>query len=348
MGALYKGADRHRDPVDDRHRAGDPVHVRLGVPLKTTGGVAFTTTTIYWCGLVGLAVTGLNHLDHRVYYNRHRLSPGEVDRCRVRHRPRPPTSSRVSPSRWSRPRCPRSSSSPAILVCYGMAGLFGHRDRGDDDAGAGRYGGRARTPSVRSPTTPAASPKWPDCRTGGPQVDRRARRGRQHHQGGHQGLRHRLVRAWAHWCCCAYNEDLKFFIANSAQHKYVGGVTLELLAEQSVRRGRSCLFGGLLSVPVRRDGHDRGRAAPPARSSRRSAGNSARNPGIMKGDQQARLWPRRRPAHQSRDQGNDQSPSLLPVLVADRRVIRDLLRRGRRSGGQVGRLLGGTADAARR
>src|SRR6478609_2463803 len=31
----------------------------FGVPLRTTQGAAFTTTTLYWCGIVGLAVTGL-------------------------------------------------------------------------------------------------------------------------------------------------------------------------------------------------------------------------------------------------------------------------------------------------
>ncbi len=31
----------------------------FGVPLRTTQGVAFTSTTLYWCGIVGLAVTGL-------------------------------------------------------------------------------------------------------------------------------------------------------------------------------------------------------------------------------------------------------------------------------------------------
>src|SRR5204862_2199192 len=31
----------------------------FGVALRTTQGVAFTTTSLYWCGIVGLAVTGL-------------------------------------------------------------------------------------------------------------------------------------------------------------------------------------------------------------------------------------------------------------------------------------------------
>src|SRR4051794_35922558 len=31
----------------------------FGVPLRTSQGVTFTTTTLYWCGVVGLVVTGL-------------------------------------------------------------------------------------------------------------------------------------------------------------------------------------------------------------------------------------------------------------------------------------------------
>ena len=31
----------------------------FGTPLRTTGGVTFTSTTLFWCGVVGLAVTGL-------------------------------------------------------------------------------------------------------------------------------------------------------------------------------------------------------------------------------------------------------------------------------------------------
>ena len=36
----------------------------------------------------------------------------------------------------------------------------------------------------------------------------------------------------------AYNEDLKFFIANSAQHPVLPGRRARLLADQSLRRGR--------------------------------------------------------------------------------------------------------------
>ena len=69
-----------------------------------------------------------------------------------------------------------------------------HRHRGDHHAGAGGHGGGARR----------LRPGHRQCRRhrrnggaaeGGAQVDRRARCGRQHHQGGDQGLCHRLRRA---------------------------------------------------------------------------------------------------------------------------------------------------------
>ena len=56
----------------------------------------------------------------------------------------------------------------------------------------------------------------------------------------------------------AYNEDLKFFIANSKTHTYFTGVKPRLLAEQSVRRRRS-LDRWPAAISVRRHGHDRGR-----------------------------------------------------------------------------------------
>src|SRR6201989_395499 len=59
MGALYKGLLA----TAVLSLIGIAIVIQLlfgfGVPLKTTGGVAFTSTTIYLCGIVGLAVTGL-------------------------------------------------------------------------------------------------------------------------------------------------------------------------------------------------------------------------------------------------------------------------------------------------
>ena len=64
----------------------------------------------------------------------------------------------------------------------------------------------------------------------------------------------------------AYNEDLKFFIANAAEHPYFQGVTLDFsLTNPYVVVG--LLFGGLLPYLFGAHGHDRGR--PRGRRDRR-------------------------------------------------------------------------------
>ena len=101
----------------------------------------------------------------------------------------------------------------------------------------------------------------------------------------------------------AYNEDLKYFIANSAQHKYFSGVSLDFsLTNPYVVVG--LLVRRPAAVPVRRHGHDRGR--PRRRRDRRGGAPAVpREPRHHEGHQQARLRPRRGPADQGRDQGDD-------------------------------------------
>ena len=124
----------------------------------------------------------------------------------------------------------------------------------------------------------------------------------------------------------AYNEDLKFFIANSAQ-QYFAGVGSGLLAEQSLRRRRPAVRRPA-AVPVRRDGHDRGR--PRRRRDRRGSPPPVpREARHHEGHRQAGLRQGRRPADQGRDQGNDHSVAAAGA-VADLRLLRDLLHRGRR------------------
>ena len=131
----------------------------------------------------------------------------------------------------------------------------------------------------------------------------------------------------------AYNEDLKFFIANCREAPVLPGRAARLLAEQPLRRGRPAVRRPA-AVPVRRDGHDRGR--PRGRRDRRgSAPPVPREARHHEGHRQAGLRPRRRPADQGGDQGNDH-PVAAAGAVADRRLLRDLRDRGRRRGRQVG------------
>ena len=75
----------------------------------------------------------------------------------------------------------------------------------------------------------------------------------------------------------AYNQDLLFFIGDSANHPVLPRHQARFLAEQSVRRGRPAVRRAA-AVSVRRHGHDGGRPRGFGRSSRRCAGNSATSP----------------------------------------------------------------------
>ena len=143
----------------------------------------------------------------------------------------------------------------------------------------------------------------------------------------------------------AYNEDLKFFIANAATVPYFQGVQLDFsLNNPYVVVGAPVRRPAALSV--RRARHDRGR---PRRVGDRGGGATAisREARHHAGHRQARLRPRRRSSHQRRDQGDDHSLAAAGAL-ADRGLFPDLLDRRRRRGRQVGGVLRGRRHAARR
>ena len=123
----------------------------------------------------------------------------------------------------------------------------------------------------------------------------------------------------------AYTSDLNFFIAEANK---AGSTTLPVLqgrhrrflAVQSLCRRRPAARRPD-PLPLRRHGHDRGRArrrlggrggAPPVQGEARHHG----------GHGAARLRPRRRPADPRRDQGDDRA-----LAAAGARADRDLLRR---------------------
>ena len=198
MGALYKGLIA--TGVLSLVGIAGVIHwlIGFGVPL-TAGTRRSPTTTLFYCGIVGLVVTGLI-IWITEYYTGTDFRPVksiaaasvtghgtnviqglaismEVDRAaRHRHHRRHPRD-----LRHGRP--------------------VRHRHRGDDDAGARRHDRRARR------LRPGHRQCRRHCRNGraaegSAQVDRRARRGRQHHQGDHQGLRHRLGRPWRAGAVC--------------------------------------------------------------------------------------------------------------------------------------------------
>ena len=188
MGALYKGLIA----------TGALSVVGLAIATSTligwgsigeVAGQAVTGANLFFCGLVGLAVTGAIVVHHRILH-RHRQASGGVDRPGLGHRP-------------------RHQCHPGSRGVAGIDGAAGagdrrrhhldlparrpvrHGDRGHHHARPRRHDRRARR------LRPGHRQCRRHCRNGRPAqgsapVHRRARRGRQHHQGGHQGLRHRL------------------------------------------------------------------------------------------------------------------------------------------------------------
>ncbi|MFK4630758.1 K(+)-stimulated pyrophosphate-energized sodium pump [Bradyrhizobium elkanii] len=143
----------------------------------------------------------------------------------------------------------------------------------------------------------------------------------------------------------AYNQDLKFFISDANAHAYFKGVNSGLLSEQSLRRGRPAVRRPA-AVSVRCDGHDRGRSR--RRCDRRgSAPSVPREARHHAGHRQAGLRQGGRPADPGGDQGDDH-PVAAAGAVADRGLLPDLRHRGRRRSRQVGGILRGRRHAARR
>ena len=73
----------------------------------------------------------------------------------------------------------------------------------------------------------------------------------------------------------AYTQDLKFFIADAANHPYFQGVNAGLLAEQPLGGGGPVVRRPA-ALSVRRHGHDGGRPRGRARWSRKCAVSSAK------------------------------------------------------------------------
>ena len=154
-------------------------------------GVAFTGQSLFICGIVGLVVTGLIIWITEYYTGTDFRPVKSIAAASVTgHGTNVIQGLAISMESTALPAIVIIAG---ILVSYGLAGLVRHRDRGDHDAGARRHGGRARR--LRSGHRQCRR----HCRNGRPaqggaQVHRRARCGRQHHQGDHQGLCHRFGR----------------------------------------------------------------------------------------------------------------------------------------------------------
>ena len=111
MGALYKGFIVTAILSLVAVAIVTQVLIGYNTELRTGAGLVFTGGALFWCGVVGLAVTGAI-IWITEYYTGTGYRPVSRSR-RPRSPATAPTSSRASRSRWRRRRCRRSSSSPA-------------------------------------------------------------------------------------------------------------------------------------------------------------------------------------------------------------------------------------------
>ena len=242
MGALYKGLIA----TGVLSLVGIAVVIHLlfgfGAPLKTSGGVAFTSTTLYWCGVVGLAVTGLIIWITEYYTGTDYRPVKSIAAASVTgHGTNVIQGLAISMESTALPAIVIIAG---ILVTYALAGLFGIAIAvttmlalagmvvaldafGPVTDNAGGIAEMAGLPKEVRKSTDALDA-----------VGNTTKAVTKGYAIGSAGLGALVLFA-------AYNEDLKFFIANSAQYPYFQGVTLDFsLNNPYVVVG--LLFGGLL------------------------------------------------------------------------------------------------------
>lgn len=242
MGALYKGLIA----TGVLSLAGIALVTHLmigfGTPLKTGGGVAFTSTSLFICGIVGLIVTAAIIWITEYYTGTDYRPVKSIAAASVTgHGTNVIQGLAISMESTALPAIVIIAG---ILVTYSLAGLFGIAIAvttmlalagmivaldafGPVTDNAGGIAEMAGLPKEVRKATDALDA-----------VGNTTKAVTKGYAIGSAGLGALVLFA-------AYNEDLKFFIANSAQHPYFKGVTLDFsLTNPYVVVG--LLFGGLL------------------------------------------------------------------------------------------------------
>ena len=242
MGALYKGLIV--TAVLSLVAIAGVIHYLFGfgTALRTTQGVAFTSNSLFWCGIVGLAVTGLIIWITEYYTGTDYRPVKSIAASSVTgHGTNVIQGLAISMESTALPAIVIIAG---ILVTYGLAGLFGIAVAvttmlalagmvvaldafGPVTDNAGGIAEMAGLPKEVRKSTDALDA-----------VGNTTKAVTKGYAIGSAGLGALVLFA-------AYNEDLKYFIANSATHKYFSGVTLDFsLTNPYVVVG--LLFGGLL------------------------------------------------------------------------------------------------------
>ena len=317
-GRALQGLNRHRRALGHRPVAGDD-YLLGGMDTEFTArGFTFSGLDLFWCGLVGLAVTALIIVVTEYYTGTNYRPVQSIARAsQTGHGTNVIQGLAVSLEATA---LPALIIVAGIIVSYNIAGLFGIAiavtamlSLAGVVVGARRLRpGHRQRRRHRRDGGPAQ---------GDPQDHGRARRRRQHHQGRHQGLCHRLGglgRAGA----------VRGLQRGPQVLRRAGQGRLDLpgpqrrravLAQQPLRRRRPVLRRPA-ALPVRRHRHDGGR---PRRRRDRGGGAPAvpREARHHAGHREAQLRARRRPADARGHQGDDR-PLAAARALAHRVLLR--------------------------
>jgi K(+)-stimulated pyrophosphate-energized sodium pump len=242
MGALYKGFIA--SAVLSLAGIAIVIHwlVGFGTPLRLTGGAAFSSTMLFWCGVVGLAVTGLIIWITEYYTGTNFRPVQSIAKSSVTgHGTNIIQGLAVSLEATALPTIVIVAG---ILLTYNLAGLFGIAIAVTTMLA---LAGMVVALDAFGPVTDNAGgiaemsglPK--DVRKSTDALDAVGNTTKAVTKGyaiGSAGLGALVLFA-------AYNEDLKFFIANAGTYKFFAGVSPDFsLSNPYVVAG--LLFGGLL------------------------------------------------------------------------------------------------------